>query len=384
MPESLKYIIDAAVGGLLFVALLIVFTLDFFFFSGSSAPAKNTLPNVKEYGGEKKQTKKLKLAVTPSSGFKQAGKVELWDDMGKLLDGLGEGFRYEPLAISELVRRSEAGTLNEYDVIFLTCSSARDEDQLREPLMKYVSNGGILYASDWRYDAIARAFPDVVVPQLRGDGAAGIVHADVMDSALKEVLASDKIELKFDLGEWKPAAFGGPRVKTLLQGKYKLEKKNAEVTAPLMVKFEMNKGVVIFTSFHNEKQNSRTEKQLLEYLVFSLVTAGVDAEVNASMSENKFTPRRSTPLSAPGKDEVKKTYENEHVCNLRFVLGFRSEGVKLRFNIKSPDGLQYTKDCESTTVLEVTSAAKGTWTYSVTALEAYANFPFTLTVGEKK
>jgi hypothetical protein len=385
MPEMIKYLIDAAVGAALFFALLVVFAVDWAFFSRSTS-FKNTLPNVKEYGGEKQSTKKLKLAVTPSGKTPKAGGVgfDLWDDMGKLLDGLGEGFKYETLTEDQMIQKHQQGTLNEYDVIFLTCSAGMDINKTKEPLFQYVANGGILYASDWRYDTIAKAFPDMVVDNLRHDGAAQELEADIVDPGLRDVLGKKKIHLKFDLPEWKPAAFGGPRVTTLLQGKYKKYKTNVEYTAPLMVKFDVNKGVVIFTSFHNEKNNGRDEETLLKYLVFRLVTAGVDAEVNSSLGKEGFTPQKSNLLSAPSNQKIEKKYENEHVCTLRFALGFRSEGVKLRFNITSPDGLQHTKECESTTVFEVPNAAKGTWTYSVEAQNAYANFPFTLTVGEKK
>lgn len=384
MPESLKFLIDGAVGAALFFVLLIVFAVDFFFFRDSSAPAENTLPNVKVIGGDKREKKKLKLGVTPSGRFEVKGVVEKWDDMGKLLDELGEGYKHDELSVSELLRRHQAGTLNEYDVIFLTCSPAREEEQLKDALFQYVERGGILYGSDFRYDAIARAFPEMDAPNLRGDGEAGTVQAEVVDPKLREALGSSTIPLKFDLSEWKTAAFGGPRVTVLLQGKYRKYKTKLDIVAPLMVKFELGKGTVIFTSFHNEKQNSRVEKQLLQYLVFSLVTAGIDAEVNSNLSKEGFTPQRSNLLSAPGKQEVVKKHENKEECTLRFALGFRNEGVKLRFNIKSPDGKQYTKDCESTTVFEVPNAAKGTWTITVTALDAYANFPFTVTVGEKK
>ena len=151
-----------------------------------------------------------------------------------------------------------------------------------------------------------------------------------------------------------------------------------------MVKFQVKEGTVIFTSFHNEKQNSRTEKQLLQYLVFSLVTAGVDADVNAKMEG--FTPQRSNLLSTPKSNQsIPKTYENKKTADLRFALGFRNEGAKLRFNIKSPDGKEFTKDCEGSTIFEVPNAAAGVWTYTATSLHLpYENFPFTMTAAEKK
>src|SRR5207249_4246662 len=122
-----------------------------------------------------------------------------------------------------------------------------------------------------------------------------------------------------------------------------------------------NKGTVIFTSFHNEAQNSRIEEQLLQYLVFSLVTAGIDAELSSSLDKGGFTPQGSNLLSTPARGKTPpKTYENKHVCDLRFGLGFRNEGYKLRFNIVSPSGKQFTQDCAGTTILEVAGAERGT------------------------
>jgi hypothetical protein len=253
-------------------------------------------------------------------------------------------------------------------------------------LPAYVAQGGILYASDWRFDAIAKAFPEMVAPKLKGDGADQELDADIVDSGLRDHLKTDKIHLKFDLREWKPAAFGGPRVKVLLQGKYRKDRSKEVVTAPLMIKFQVGKGTVVFTSFHNEKQNSRTEKELLQYLVYSLVTAGVDAEINTQMNQENFTPQRSNLLSTPGLQTTEpKTYTNKKAGDLRFVLGFRNEGAKLRLNIRAPDGKHFSQVCESTLVVDVSNAVAGDWTYTVTALSLpYANFPFTVTVGEKK
>jgi hypothetical protein len=186
--------------------------------------------------------------------------------------------------------------------------------------------------------------------------------------------------------EWKTAAFGGPRVKVLMQGNY-LGMNGKRATAPLMVKFAWEKGTVIFTSFHNEKQNSRVETDLLQYLVFSLVTAGIDADVNAKLEQGGFKAQPSNLLSTGGKKTTDpKHYENKTPgATLRFVLGFRNEGATLRFNVKAPSGKQYTWEGKSTVILEVANAEKGTWTYTVSEeVSAYANFPFTVTVGEKK
>jgi hypothetical protein len=378
MPDAIKYLLDAAVAVALFMALLVVFAVDRFMLPRASAPTENTLHvNVIDVNA-RHRNKKLKLAVTPTAQFSD---TEKWDDMGKLLKELGDGYRFDELKIQDILLKPKV--LGEYDVVFLTCSN-EGENELKDALFEYVSNGGILYASDWRYGTVANAFPDMVAANLVGEGVKQQIQADVVDPSLSEALKTNKIHLDFNLGQWKTAAFAGPRVQTLIQGRYTKEVSRQPAVAPLMVRFKIRDGTVIFTSFHNEKQNSRTEKQLLQYLVFSLVTAGVDADVNAKMEG--FTPQRSNLLSTPERNQsISKTYESKKSADLRFALGFRNEGAKLRFNIKSPDGKEFTKDCESSTIFEVPNAAAGVWTYTATSLHLpYENFPFTMTAAEKK
>lgn len=387
MGDLLKYIIDAVAGIALFMALMLVFLVNFIinFVSAPSGPGENTLKAEAIEVGGRSHGKKLKLGVTRTGEALNpfSRKMEKFDDMGKLLLGLGEGYRYDDLPVDELVKAKKK--IHDYDVVFLTCNTGFEE-QLADILVEYVTEGGILYASDLRYDAIARAFPDVALKRLEAKGHAQELEADIVDPGLREALGKDKIHLKFDLGEWRPAAFGGPRVNVLLQSKYKQLFTQQVAEAPLMVKFQVGKGTVIFTSFHNEKQNSDDEKKLLQHLVFSLVTAGVDADINAKLEQSGFGTQRSNLLSTPKRNQtITKQHENKSVATLRFALGFRPEGAKLRFQVKSPDGKVFTKDCETSTIIEVPNAQTGMWTYSVTDLQLpYENFPFTVTVGEKK
>ena len=387
MPDLMKYLIDGIAGVALFMALMVVFVVDKVFFSGAGRASENTL-RVNVIEDKSHGAKKLKLAVTPPGTSKKVtGKgVDLWDDMGKLLRDLGQGYRYDEVTPDEMLLNPKR--LDGYDVLFLTC--APDGMNLKEILREFVANGGILYASDWRRDAVAAAFPDLVDQKLIGEGAAQGLEADVVDPALREVIGP-KIHLTFDLGEWKTAAFSGPRVKPLIQGQYIKRKELGQqfsdiATAPLMVKMSFNKGTIIFTSFHNEKQNSEIEKKLLQYLVFSLVTAGIDADINSKLGESGFTSKGSNLLSAPKRNQsIVKNYENKAKSDLRFALGFRNEGAKLRFNIKSPEGQEYTWEGMSTVIIDVPGAAPGEWTYTVTDLHLpYENFAFTVTVGEKK
>ena len=292
MPKILRLVLEACAGAALLMAMLLVLIVDRFVLSRGPAIANNTLlVNVIDGPGQKRGPKRLKLAVTPTARSPIFGKIESlpWDDMGKLLNELGEGYQHDEINPQQLL--FDPQKLSEYDVLFLTCAPQGEE--LKDTLFNFVANGGVLYASDWRCKAVATAFPDMVEPRLIGDGAAQQLEADIVDPALRELIG-DKIHLRFDMSNWKTAAFSGPRIKTLIQGNYTKMPPNPFVAsqqgfAPLMVKFNVNKGAVVFTSFHNEKQNSEVEKKLLQYLVFSLVTAGVDAEVNTTMDQGGFS-----------------------------------------------------------------------------------------------
>lgn len=387
MPKTL---LDATAGGALIFVLLITFLIDRLLRGGPEPVGPNTLEVNVIGGSHSGPAKKLRLAVVPTHRQidPRTKQVIAWDDMGKLLRELGEGYRnFDEISADNI--RSDPRRLDDYDVLFLTCAPGGKE--LKDALVAFVSRGGTLYASDWRYDAVANAFPEFVDRNTVGSGCAQELKADVVDPSLREVLGDDKLHLRFELSGWKTAAFAGPRVTTLLRGDFRKERfpndrVGAPASAPLLVKFTADKGTVIFTSFHNEKQNSETEKKLLQYLVFSLVTAEVTSEVGAQISEGGFAPQRSNLLSTPKENpSVTKTFTAKQTGPLRFALGFRNEGAKLRLHIRSPDGKQYTWTGESTVVLEVPRAVAGEWTYTVTALSLpYENFPFTVTVGEKK
>ena len=155
MPEFVKYLFDAAIGFALVVALMLVFAVDRFFFSEGAE--ENTLKNVVATEQKPRDVKRLKLAVTPTqtSQDPRTAKVEFWDDMSKLLNELGDGYKHDKITMEDAINPKK---LAEYDVVFLTCKDGLEE-QLAGPLVEYVTNGGMLYASDWRYKAIAKAFP---------------------------------------------------------------------------------------------------------------------------------------------------------------------------------------------------------------------------------
>ncbi|HYT95559.1 MAG TPA: hypothetical protein VEL76_42965, partial [Gemmataceae bacterium] len=222
----------------------------------------------------------LRLAVTPRK----------YDDMGKLLAGLGKGYQYVEITQQDLYNVTK---LTQFDVLFLTCGGSGPDLRLSYALRAFVERGGTLYASDLRYDVLAGAFPDYVDrTHLGRKGVKQAVLANVSDPGLRDLLG-DQIELDFNLDGWKPAFFRKDKVQVLLEGRFHaagagkvLKMVNGQILAvpggspiplqsPFLVKFAYKKGAVIFTSFHNAAQNNELEQKLLEYLVFTAVTVQV-------------------------------------------------------------------------------------------------------------
>jgi hypothetical protein len=214
-------------------------------------------------------------------------------------------------------------------------------------------------------------------------GAKQEMTAEVVDPGLRDLVGST-IPLNFDQPAWDPAFFSGRDVTTILQGRFRTTD-GATRDSPLLVKFPVGKGTVIFTSFHNEKVNQEIELKLLRYLVFSAVTARVEQEVAQTMLKGGFSPQGKSILSASADNpSVTRTYDCTKPGALRFVLGFENLGALLRLKVVGPDGTKLEQEGSSTVTIEVPNPAVGKWQYTITAVKVpYPNFPFTITVGHK-
>src|SRR5262245_53741723 len=194
MGKIPSVLIDSAVAGGLVLALLLVVGFD------SREKTGGGQAVVIEHAGEESRDRDrpLRLAVTPTHN----DKLGKWDDMGKLLDQLGEGYRHSVFSITELLdqerREARAKELDEIDVLFLTCAPGGIEEAITETIKEFVARGGTLYASDWRYDCVARAFPDFRATDLEAKGRAQQVNAKVLDPGLRDILGPS-VPLKFDL-----------------------------------------------------------------------------------------------------------------------------------------------------------------------------------------
>jgi hypothetical protein len=337
----------------------------------------------------------LRLAVTPRQ----------YDDMGKLLGGLGSGFAHTEIPLESL---EDVSKLADYDVVFFTCGTDaahwlsktnlgdgdrpgvhiaqwNDEvlERIREALRAYVGRGGTLYASDWRLNLIHLCFPELFDGGDIVEGAAQTLEADVVDDGLRDALGSSKVELKFDLPSWKPARFAADKATIYLRGEYRPKAGGDRITAPLLVKVPFERGTIIFTSFHNEKVNSELETKLLRFLVFAAVTAKDTAAAQKIMVSGGFSPQKQSLLSTSAESPpVTSTYKNARRRPLRFVLSFANQGAQLALSVQGPNAETFQQEGTSTFTIDVPDAAVGDWSYTVTARKVpYPNFPFSLSVG---
>jgi len=394
-----RLLIDAVLGVGLLVVLALVFVIDRASSSdgGEESAETGSVEVLVEEGGDTSagRPRSLRLAVTPPE----------YDDMGKLLDTLGSGYQYTQISLDDLL---EAERLAQYDVVFLTCGGvprkwlgrrvrqsergsagiyrAKPEiiDAIHDSFRKFVGHGGTLYASDLQFDLVAAAFPEFVDEAKAGKGEVETVEAEVVDPGLRRLLGPT-IDLRFDMPAWRPAAFHGPDITTHMRGTYRL-RDGGEQTGPLLVTFPHGEGTVVFTSFHNEAQNTEMELELLRYLVFTTVTAREERKIKRTMVRGGFSPTERNLLSASsGSKPVSQTYQCEKRGPIQFVLGFEDQGARLRLTVTGPDGSKVEKTGTKTFTIDVDDAAAGPWQYTVTPIKIpYENFPFTLTIGQKQ
>ena len=226
-PSLLRPAIDIALAVGLSIALLVVILVDRFQTTTPAPPPSHEVSPGGLAHDEPAPIRRLRLGVTP--------KVPEFDDMAKLLDTLGEGYQYEMFPLNDLAYPEK---LKRYDVVFLTCSGVTREwvdravgsgvrgmtavllkqdvmEEVYKGLREYVGKGGTLYASDFHFNLVAKAFSDYVDNDGIGKGKVQSLTAKVVDPGLRELIGSD-LSLSFDQPGWRPAAFAADKVTVYL------------------------------------------------------------------------------------------------------------------------------------------------------------------------
>jgi hypothetical protein len=224
-----------------------------------------------------------------------------------LFDGYIDGPRYESEAtveagvlesqVEDLLRSSTVAGLQQYKTVFFSdgmrgCNefvyNGVGEDNhlvldqtVIENIQFSVRNGLRLYFSDWTYDLIEAAWPDLV--DWVGDdteldaaqnGLPQTVNATIVNQGMADALEvplGTQLEIIFNFGDWAVIdSVDTSAVDVLVVGDVAYDDpESGEIRikedAPLLISANVGTGVVLFTTFHNEAQISDETRDVLAY-----------------------------------------------------------------------------------------------------------------------
>jgi len=189
------------------------------------------------------------------------------------VDSTGYVLYYSP---SDLL--NDLNLLNKFSIVFINCGA----DEYIDPTMinnikEYVQSGKSLYASDWAYCFVENPFPEYIdfygEDTIPGDAKVGeeeMVTALVVDQGLKEQLGKDNVEINFNLGSWVIMNEVSNNTQTMIKATVHDFYGNTLPDRPIMVKFKYGNGRVLYTSFHNEAQNTEDMEKILIRIIYEL------------------------------------------------------------------------------------------------------------------
>lgn len=240
-----------------------------------------------ELTGYKYEIPETECAVEPPDIAVISGDYDHIQDIIRTLDLDYDLFPGETMESTYVEFLRDYELMLTYDVIFFNCGINEDwkvyQSEIQENITNFVLQGGSIYASDWAHMFVEATFPEQI--DFHGDdhnfeaarvGSEGFVDATVIDENMQTVLGSDRANINFDLASWVIASGIHSEAETLISASVNMYdwSSNLDSTipnAPLAVRFQAGEGTVIFTSFHNEHQNTTFDmKELLKEIIFSL------------------------------------------------------------------------------------------------------------------
>lgn len=199
----------------------------------------------------------------------------------------------------------EAAVLSQH-VIFLPCGDLTQpapnldlsaDPKIQANLRKFVAQGGRLYATDWHYDFLNRAFPGYVSwAGASATACSGCGHdsydapAEIVDTGLSSWLGAQSIASGFDLLRNYTTITGVNGVTATVDGTtttvtpkvWVRAQKTAASPTPATVSFEYGCGRVLFSTYHTEPSSLKLMPQerallgiLLEVSVCNDSSSGV-------------------------------------------------------------------------------------------------------------
>jgi hypothetical protein len=340
----------------------------------------------------------------PQIAVSSRERYDQYDDIGALLKEMGSGYAFDSIPLRQL---GDLQRLKKYRVLFLGCAAEMAPasapmpamrkfehvsvlthptylENVRKALTEFVEGGGALYASDWAASYLELAFARQI-SFANNRSQAQKVEARVLDPGLKDIIGP-RLELTFDTDLWVVPESAGMGT-AHLEGEVVSPDGQRQIH-PLLCSFKHGKGQVIFTSFHNEKQLSEKERDLLKYLVLKPITAQAAEAGQQVLRSQNFTVSKESLFSTGSGADRWIPYPAQD-GELTFVVSWNDSGDKdatLKLQVKLPTGdvLEAQGDASPVKVTVPRGRAKGDLSYSVAAVHVpFANFPYVVTVGVK-
>ncbi len=352
-----------------------------------------------------------KIAVTPAD----------YDDIGEVLENLG--FQAEQIEEEDLTSLT---TLSNYDAVYINCSATINliAEDAASTISDYVKNGGIIYASDWANTLIEAAFPNKINfyegeniwgasdAESAQIGQSGEVEAEVTDPGLQEVLGKKKIKVNFDLDDWAVIDSVNQGVNTLIKGPAKiidysnndqdwenldfenpenldkLEEIDLSKTLddkPFVVSFTEGKGQVLYTTFHNESQNTSDMENILDWFVIWTKAAGLTEEAR-NIADQDNTEVLQEIIDSINKNETKNYYFNASgKDDFKITLNFSGSAISLKIT-DSENNKVIEEDIANPPYTKKIDAEKGKYKIQIKGTDIpEENYPFVVTAtGNKK
>ncbi len=204
-----------------------------------------------------------------------------------------------------LVDRADSGRtlMLDYDAVFINSgvrglgeyvyngvaadSALVTNETVIQNVKEFVENGRTLVLSDWAGDLVEAVWPEKIEFINENDcgappcwdsaqvGTSESVDVSIVDEELEQELLTDNITLGFDFSYWTAMQSVAEDVDVYLRGdiEYRISDGEGYGTledVPLLVGFTVDRGRVVFSSFHWRSQNTTQANQLMLYAVEGL------------------------------------------------------------------------------------------------------------------
>ena len=311
-------------------------------------------------------------------GVTQAG----YDDMGQILQKLG--YPTEEITSTDL---GDINKLKTYSAIFINCAYVGNEGSTSaaSTIAQYVKEGGTVYASDYAYLYINAAFPGKInfynaskdIESAKA-GEVGKNMSKVIDSGLASVIGKSEVEINFDLPSWVVMDSVGAGAKVLMTGPakvydYTYSSSNTSLQdKPYLVSFAEGSGSVLYTSFHNEAQNSADVEKILNWFG---VWGKAGKMINAAQKEAGSEKILQEVIDGINQGQSKSFTVNS-TGTFKLILNFGGSALNLK--VTDPNGkVVLNNKVSSPPATKEISGSSGEYKIEIGGASVpHANYPF--------